>query len=177
MKRIMIAVVAVVGFATAASAATLSVVSDQASYNVGDTITLTVTGDSQGAPTTQIIGRLDMTAGLTTSVGATQTPHTSFGGGLPWSQGILVNGADFQTVFNQLGGVSPFPVDQLQIATATLVASNIGTVNVTWNGNLDFFGVGGAATGTTFNIVPEPTTAALLGLGLFGLAVAGRRER
>ena len=46
MKRTLFIVAALVGvgFATAASAATLSVVSDKASYNIGETITLTVTG-------------------------------------------------------------------------------------------------------------------------------------
>lgn len=176
MKLTLIVLAAVLGFATAANAVSLSVVSDAATYNVGDTITLTVTGDSMGVAANAIIGRLDMTAGLTTSVSGSQTPHTSFGGALPWAQGVLVGGADFQTVFNQLAGLTPFPVDQLQIATATLTASNLGVVNVTWNANLQFFGVGGAATGTSFTIVPEPTTTTLLGLALFGLVVAARRH-
>jgi hypothetical protein len=49
---------------------------------------------------------------------------------------------------------------------------------------IDGFGVGGSdITGTvslggaTINVVPEPGTASLLGLGLIGLIMAGRRNR
>jgi opacity protein-like surface antigen len=59
MKRTLFVVVALVAFATAASAASLSVVSDKTTYNVGETITLTVTGDDTGGSTSYgIFGRL-----------------------------------------------------------------------------------------------------------------------
>jgi len=53
---------------------------------------------------------------------------------------------------------------------------------VNWGGSqLDFFGIyqypiSSPDTGTTFSIIPEPTTATLIGLGLFGLALGGRRR-
>ena len=45
MKRTLFIVAVLIAFATGASAASLTVVSDKATYNVGETITLTVTGD------------------------------------------------------------------------------------------------------------------------------------
>ena len=38
-----------------------------------------------------------------------------------------------------------------------------------------FFGITGPQTLGSYTVIPEPTTAALMGLGLLGLAVAGRR--
>lgn len=176
MKRILIAAVAMLGFAAAANAATLSVVSDKGTYNPGETIILTVTGDSEGAAANAIIGVLTYDAVLTDTVTSSQTVHTSFGGFVPWTPGVLVVSDGSATVFNQIGGITPAPVDQLQIATATLTASSAGVVTVNFSSTLNFFGITGAQPGVaSFTIVPEPTTAALLGLGLFGLAVAGRR--
>ena len=48
MKRTLFVMAVVLGFATAASAATLTVTSDKATYTVGETITLTVIGDGRG---------------------------------------------------------------------------------------------------------------------------------
>jgi hypothetical protein len=42
-----------VAFAASASAATLSIVSDKTTYNVGETISLTVTGDDVEQPPTE----------------------------------------------------------------------------------------------------------------------------
>jgi hypothetical protein len=83
-------------------------------------------------------------------------------------------------VFNALAGTQATPIDQLAVSTITLTADAAGTANFSWlinagNESLNFFGLTNSA-GTSVLIVPEPTTAALLGMGLLGLAVAGRRR-
>jgi hypothetical protein len=84
-------------------------------------------------------------------------------------------------------GVLPVPggVTNFQISTTTFIvdmATPLGTV-LTFNWQttpstqrLDYFGVTSAPGVTVTVFIPEPTTGAMLGLGLFGLALAGRRR-
>lgn len=184
MKRTLFIVATVIGFATAASAVTLTVVSDKLTYAPGENILLTVTGDSQGAKDDAIYGQLVYSAALTTTVTSSQSQLTRGGGAIFALTGNLARGDGFAEVFDQIidSGGTPRSVDNLQVSTATLIADAAGVVNVDWASgpgiNLDFFGLtnGPGAPGTTFTIVPEPTTAALLGLGLLGLMLGGRRR-
>jgi hypothetical protein len=185
MKRTLFVVAALVAFATAASAATISVVSNKLTYNPGEQVILTVTGNSQGGKDDAVFGRLEYSAALTTSLTSSQSQLTRGGGSIFALTGSLAQGEGFADVINQIidSGGTPRTVDNLQISTATLLADAAGTVAVTWSTGLgfelDFFGLtSGTNPGpqATFTIIPEPTTAALLGLGLLGLVLGGRRR-
>jgi hypothetical protein len=183
MKSLLCITLAVCAMATAANAASLAVSPDKLTYNIGETITLTVTGDDGGASTYGIFGRLDYSGALVDN--GTRSQMTLTGNNGNWIKGTLSasdNGVNASSeVFNQIA--PPFDADTATnlpgtLATVTLIAMNLGLVNVTWHTVLDgfhlsFFGLTDAP-GTSFTIVPEPATAVLLGLGLLALATVRR---
>jgi hypothetical protein len=83
----------------------------------------------------------------------------------------------FSTVFDQIAAI-PGPDTAFNlpgvVATLTLTAVAPGLVDVNWETSgpfsLAFFGLTDAP-GTSFTIVPEPASGALLGIGLLALAV------
>jgi PEP-CTERM motif len=181
--------------ASAAGAATLSVESDKLTYNVGETITLTVHGDDEGATALSVFGRLLYNGALIDN--GTQSQKTLIGtgtlvGGGPhaWTKQFLGAGdtnaagpGSYSDAFNQIITSNGDTADNLPadnpFATVTLIAAAVGIVDVEWDTTtpeteLHFFGLTDAP-GTSFTIVPEPATAALLGLGL--VALAKRRAR
>jgi hypothetical protein len=179
MKRIgqcfAINLAAFIGFTAAAGAASLSISTDKLTYLVGETVDVTVTGLPQGGTDSAIRGQLQYSAALTDTVTSSQTLHTTLG--VPWTEGTLNVGDGFADVFNQSRVLATI-VDQNQIATATLTAAALGTVNLSWNTSspaLDFFGLT-SGTGASFTIVPESGTGLLVGLGLLGLALFARRR-
>jgi len=166
MKRTLVVVAVVVGFAAAASAATLTVVSNKTTYLSGEAITLTVSGNSAGATAYGVYGRLLYTgAGGVTPNTQTQKLLPATGTASGWATGSLGNGAGFSESFNQ-GGLSPqsYAGAKDPFSTVTLVAGALGVVNVNWEVNeatgnaLRWFGIqsAGPVPGTTFTIIPEP---------------------
>ena len=104
MKRTLIALIAVVGLSTAGNAATLSVVADNTVYNVNDPITLTVTGDAQGAASLAAFARvLFGGSGGVAYVSGTQSQTTTLGI-INWTLGALSGDGSGANAINQLAG-------------------------------------------------------------------------
>jgi hypothetical protein len=187
VKTTWIVLLAVTALASAASAATLTVTADKLTYTVGETITLSIYGDAEGATSNAIYGRLQFDGAFVNNNTNTQK---LIGGG--WVKGGLGSGddgaggaIDYAEAFNQVNLDGGTQTATNPISTITLIATAIGIVYVNWNTNtgsgfeLTYFGLTNAP-GTVFCIaetcpVPEPTTGALLALGLIALAARRRR--
>ena len=177
----------------AAAHATVSVtLSASGAFTPGSVITLNtyVTADA-GEIDNAVFGALWYTGSqvngpLDPGPGGTQQQFSLPGAG--WILGTLSCTTMRCLVFNQINSTLPQPapvnVSNFLIGTNTFTIEPdelFGSVIAfTWQSSpstqrLDFFGVTNAP-GVSITVVPEPTTVALLGLGLCAIAVAGRRK-
>ena len=176
----------VLGMSFTAQATTLTMTSDKPSYLSGESITITVTGDVQGTKGFKAEGQiLASGTGSVDFTGASYAQDTlatqTFNGVVPWSLGFL--GGSDGVLFAQVGAITPVTIatdDNIMTATMVITAGSSGVVNFGWQTSgvlfLKFFGLSNGG-GTSITIVPEPTTAGLMGLGLIGLAISGRRRK
>ena len=186
MLRCICCLFAAISIAIGADAASLSVSSDKLTYNVGETITLTVFADDEGTTAYGIFGRLLYNGALVDNGTRSQTILTGPEGA--WTPSVLLAGdtnanvpdSAFSRAFIQVTleaqGANNLPGN---LSTITLIAKALGIVDLAWDtadpNELSFFGLTDAP-GTSFTIVPEPATATLIGLGLLALGVAQRRR-
>jgi hypothetical protein len=163
---------------SAAEAATLTITPDKAIYAVGETIMLSIVGDSEGGADSFVTGRLVFDASLAEYVTGSQTPLTSFGGAVPWATFPVGGGAGFADAFHQIVSPNPFPVDNLLEATVILIATAPGSLDIAWGSigvELRFFGLT-SAPGVSVTLVPEPATLLLVSAGVLALAQRRRSQ-
>jgi hypothetical protein len=160
--------------ASVANAAIVSIVADRANYNIGDTITLTVFTDSQG----ESLFTATVVVGYTGPVTPLTSTPTIPGGGWITSPVDVISSPGYRLAFDAINFVGGDPGTGFG-ATLTFSFDAVGIATFTIGGNpthaIPFdFGTAPPGASVTVGVVPEPTTAALLAVGLFGLAASYR---
>jgi hypothetical protein len=172
------------------NAATLTVSTDKPVYLPGETVTITAVGNSGGAVDYWMFGSLTFdTAALLNPTAIMLTPAS--GSSQSWisggARGCSLPGRPGECwIINHIA-LEPLGMDPIEqtLATITGTAGTPGSYGIEWSeipgSGLYFFGLesGPGANlvivNTTFQVIPEPAAALLLGLGLAGLASQRRR--
>lgn len=193
MKRTLISLMAAAGVMLAGLSASAAIITlaGPSTVTAGSAILITATGSTGVGPAdvgaVSVLGNLTyQDAFVNTNIpGSVQTPVI-----VGWTNGVLDCTTARCRAFNQIapvGSLPTVPVLNLFLVSSTSFivdpATPAGTV-LTFNWQttpstqqLSFFGaVPGAGVTMTVVAIPEPTTLAMVGLGLLGLAVAGRRR-
>jgi len=191
MKRTLFALMAVTFAAASAHAASVvvSLSSGDFEVNAGEVITLQVHGTAgvgDGTDTSLFGSLVYPTSGIGPVVVGTQTAYSG-----AFSAPALTCNTSRCLMFSQSSGLNgPQPGNGVSTLLGSqnytiLPGTLVGTV-LTWRWQttpstqqVDFFNFNNAVApvpALSITVIPEPTTAALLGLGLLGLAVAGRRR-
>jgi hypothetical protein len=174
--RNLIALLAALALPAVAHAATLTVVPDKTTYLPGETVTLTILGDNEGETSTtySLFGRLEYDPAMLDPVST--GPQVAAGPG--WALAPLAQGDGFADAFDQavFGLDTSTPNLPGQIGIVTLLVQGVGSFEVNWADSLSFFSITGARPAATINAIPEPSTAALLGLGVLALTASRRRR-
>jgi hypothetical protein len=192
MKRLLLSLGITAAISSAASSSTLTIVPDLPYYASGDyylayfavPFTLNIYGDAEGATANGIYGRLEYNGAIFNNLNVTQK---LIGPGSDWTKGLLSSGdtnayssnSAFSEAFSQVSLSGGGQTATNPIATVTLIAGLIGISDVNWNTNtgsgleLGFFGLTSAPGVRVIccsdEVIPEPTTGALLALGLLAL--------
>lgn len=172
-----------------ARAATLTVTADKATYTIGETITLSVVGDAEGESDLVMTGNLEYDPTLVTVIDNVTEEHPLTGQeafGSQWNR-LAATGECFFGLPALENICKPFDYvtttlptnpqslanDPILFATLTFSADAVGTANFDWADTL-FFSIEGPQTGTSVLITPEPSSIALVALGLLAM---GARQR
>ena len=178
MRNWIIGTIAAAGLvlgSSAATGATLTAVLSSNSANPGDVVTLTLSGDPQGASAGSILIALTTSAG--SFVNAALQPDQSAWNVLnPQSCAATSCSIADGFSFGATAGVAS-AYGTVDIDTAGLAPGSQVVLTLTGNPNLIYFGLNTDQPAGVINIVPEPGTAAMMGLGMLGLAFAGRHRK
>jgi hypothetical protein len=186
---VLLSLLLVLSASRSAVGATLTLVPDSFWYAPGQTITITLVGDSQGATDNTLFAAIPVDFDVLVDPHVERFMPPPQAGKDPWLVGASAPGAavcPYQAnrcmllnaiypVVGQVAGVDPAN-EPFTYAVFTATAGLPGVYDIDFvvtptTQRVDFFGLT-SAPGITITIVPEPGTAGLLAVGLLGLCVA-----